>query len=266
MLDITIGLVQMSIEEDNIEANLIKVKAFADEASEKKVDILCFPEMCLKGVFILSNITERLLDLACEKNITLAIGIIENNSKGKPYITQFVAFPNREYQCYRKTHLGESEEDLFSSGDTLPVFQHEQAKIAFQLCWETHIPELTTIQALKGAEIVFMPFASPVSYKRRKSIWKKYLPARAYDNTVFICACNLIKEEGEKGGGIMVFNPKGELIAEDNGGKEEMLVVQLDAGLLNNLREDKKGNMQGRFFLQKRRPELYEDIKRRYNQ
>lgn len=270
MQDTVIGLVQMKAEDENINERFEKIICYANQASSQGVDILCFPEMSLYGflykqainnpVLIPSKFTSRLLDIADKKNITIAVGFIEKGHKEKPYITQFVAFPHRKYQYYRKTHLGESEKEHFYSGSDIPVFTHDKAKIAFQLCWETHIPELSTIQSLKGAEIIFMPFASPMTYEKRKEMWGKYLPARAYDNAVYICACNLIGKDYKQGGGILVYNPKGDLIASDQGWKDDLLIVTLKSDVINRIRNQKVSSMKDRFYLRKRRPELYKDI------
>ncbi len=47
--NVTVGLVQMDCELMNKKANLEKMLDYVKEAAEKKVDLLCFPELCSTG-------------------------------------------------------------------------------------------------------------------------------------------------------------------------------------------------------------------------
>ena len=94
----------------------------------------------------------------------------------------------------------------------------------------------------------------------RRELWLKYLPARAYDNAAFVAACNLVGQvEGGRrfSGGLMVFDPRGLVAAEAGGAGEEMLLVDLPAKTINNIRSGEARSMRENFFLRFRRPELY---------
>ncbi len=272
--DTRIALVQMQAGVGQIEKNLLKIENFVKEAAGKKANMICFPEMSISGYSrkagseLAQKLEERsvasfLLQLARDHKMVIIAGLAEKNAKEKPYITQVIAEPEGILQKYRKTHLGISEQPYFTQGEEIQAFSTPGAKIGIQICWETHFPEMTTILSLQGAEIIFSPHASPTMVGDRRAIWLKYLPARAYDNAVFMAACNLVGEGGRGRhfcGGALVIDPKGNVLAEDFAGKESLLVVDLKADQINRIRKQKRSTMANSFYLQCRRPELYKEL------
>jgi predicted amidohydrolase len=86
------------------------------------------------------------------------------------------------------------------------------------------------------------------------------LPARAYDNTVFMACCNLAGDDGAGrifGGGSMVIDPRGNILTESFSKGNPLLVTDLQPQLLNSIRYGKPAAMRHRFFLRARRSELY---------
>lgn len=63
--NVTVGLVQMDCVLMDKKANLEKMLNYVDEAAEKKVDLLCFPELCSTG-YNPDLIGEKYLDMAEE--------------------------------------------------------------------------------------------------------------------------------------------------------------------------------------------------------
>lgn len=270
MQDITIGLVQMQALVGEIDKNLAKIEVYAAQGAAQQADILCFPELSITGYDIHQSAcyaqeigdtcTKRLSDMAFQYQLTLLAGMAETAPVGKPYITFLLAQPNGQLITYRKTHLGAYEKLCFQPGDDLVVQTLPKAKIAPALCWEMHFPELATALALKGAEIIFAPHASPAIVGDRRELWMRYMPARAYDNSAFVAVCNLIGDNGlgvEFGGGLLVMDPKGRVIAEDFSGKESLLMAKLPAEEINRIRYQERTTMRDTFYLNERRPELY---------
>ena len=270
MQDITVGLVQMQALVGQLDKNLAKIEAYAAQGAAQHVDILCFPELSITGYDIHQSAcyaqkigeacTERLLEMACRYQLTLLAGMAEAAPVGKPYITFLLAQPNGQLESYRKTHLGTYEKLCFQPGEALLVKSLPKAQIAPVLCWEMHFPELVTALALKGAEIIFAPHASPTVVGDRRELWMRYMPARAYDNSAFVAVCNLIGANGlgvQFGGGLLVLDPKGRVMAEDFSGKESLLTVKLPAKEINRIRHQERTTMRDTFYLSERRPELY---------
>ncbi|WP_027356334.1 nitrilase family protein [Desulfofundulus thermocisternus] len=270
MNDLRIALVQMQVSIGEVRKNREKMAAFVEEAAGKKVEMILFPELCIQGYHrekiqefaepIPGESTNYLSRLASSYNMVILAGLAEMSGCEKPYITQVIAYPDGRLDKYRKTHLGKSEKPYFTPGNQLPVFETDKARFAVEICWDLHFPEVTTVLSLQGAEVIFAPHASPTMVGDRRDIWLKYLSARAYDNSVFIAACNLVGPSGKNQefcGGALVIDPKGNVVAEDFEGKEGLLVVDLDSKLINTIRYNNTTSMRHSFFLESRRPELY---------
>ncbi|MHB8158259.1 MAG: nitrilase family protein [Desulfocucumaceae bacterium] len=273
MKNTRIALVQMQSELGRVEKNLKKILSYITEAASSGVDLLCFPEMCLQGysrdrsgpssVKIPGAVTASIAGAAAKAGITVMVGLAEDSGEDRPCITQIVALPDGRLQKYRKTHLGKSERPHFTAGEELPVFDTEKARFGVQICWDLHFPEVSAILSLKGAEIIFAPHASPVIVGDRRGIWMKYMAARAYDNSVFVAACNLVGDDGSGQqfcGGALIIDPRGNPVAENFEGGEGLLLADLDSGLINTIRMKKSKSMRDSFFLDSRRPELYSPL------
>jgi predicted amidohydrolase len=196
------------------------------------------------------------MDSTANIPMTICFGFCETG----PYITQMLIREGKEIGCYRKTHLGSREKASYLAGDSLDVFRTEDAVIAMQLCWECHVPRETETYVRRGAELILMPHASGLGPGRRREVWDTILPARAYDNTVFIGACNAYGENGcgvRFGGGITARDPKGKLIDEDYG-REHMLTVDLDPEDMERIRSGSPSTMADLFFMDGYRPDLYD--------
>lgn len=278
MKDTRIALVQMNSQFANIESNICKMERFIKEAANKKVEIICFPELCLQGYSrdksaywaepVPGPSCNRIMEMASRYGMIVVAGLAEKSEDNKPYITQFIAYPDRRYFIYRKTHLGNSEKPYFTPGSELPVLSSEKANLAVEICWDLHFPEVTAILSLKGAEIIFAPHASPSIVSDRRGIWLKYMTARAYDNAVFIAACNLIGEDGTGHnfcGGALVIDPKGNIVAESFNNREDILIADLDSKVINTIRRRESSSMRHNFYLECRRPELYGDLLNKKN-
>ncbi|MCP4692284.1 MAG: hypothetical protein GY859_29840, partial [Desulfobacterales bacterium] len=123
-------------------------------------------------------------------------------------------------------------------------------------CYDAHFPELSTHMAVNGADLIFIPHASPRGTSAEKyESWMRHLTARAYDNGVFILACNQTgdNEQGLDFPGLaMVLAPTGKILGKDVSGKEVIMVADLKAADLERVRAHRMA-----YFLPHRRPDLY---------
>jgi N-carbamoylputrescine amidase len=110
--------------------------------------------------------------------------------------------------------------------------------------------------AVDGVDVIFMPHASPRGTPQQKfDSWMRHLTARAYDNSVFIVACNQIgaNQNGLDFPGLaVVVGPAGMILDKETAGCESMLVADLKSDDLSAVREHRM-----RYFLPNRRPEMY---------
>ena len=173
------------------------------------------------------------------------------------YITHGLFRKDGTRDYYRKTHLGQREKTVFSPGKELKILSLTNGtRIGIQLCVETHYPEITQTLALRGAEVVFAPHAVPRISGNREKIWSKYIPARSYDNRIYMACCNLW-DNTSFGGGCLVTGPRGEVVSACFDGKAFLLVCEIDEDLIASFRT--LGNKRSaHFYPSLRRPELYE--------
>lgn len=265
-----VAMVQMTAIRNDKEANLLKMETFIKKASEENASIVCFPELSITGYSkrepsaaaepVDGPSVQKLKSLAEEYHLTVLAGMAEA-LEDQVYISHLSIQPGENVEVYRKTHLGAREKKSFSQGQEIPVFnaniKGKKSKFGIGLCYDLHYPELVTSMAVQGAKIIFAPHAAPIGGVRRLAIWEKYMPARAYDNGVYVLACNLVGNDGKKhfGGGIGVWNPKGENILQCHDEKELMLMLDLDMDVFNK----KNGMGKSTGFLEDRRVKLYLD-------
>ncbi|NQW18557.1 MAG: nitrilase [Chloroflexi bacterium] len=268
MQDIKIAMVQMRSIVGNPEHNINVIRDFVTEAATKDVDIVCFPELGITGYnagdtsnpepeSIPGPSTDLLCEIASTSGIMFLAGLLERDESGIVYNTQIVFGPGGIGGFYRKTHVPTTEIGTWCDGGDLPVFTHEKARFGIEICYDSHFPEVSTALASKGAEIIFLPHASGGETPEEKyARWMRYVPARAYDNGVFVAICNQVGDNGAGRtftGVTFVCDPRGEVIARtEHGDSDEMVIVDLKAESLAESRREPET-----FFRHFRRPEIY---------
>ena len=267
MQDTRIAVVISNAPLGHTAENLSQIAHWVEQAGDKTASLVCFPEMQATGYHIDPVIKEtaepvpgpavrHLEHLASKHNLTILAGIAEIEANDAIYATHLVVRPEGWAGKYRKLHLGPPEQAVYTAGDGVPVFEADGLCFGLQLCYDAHFPELSTTMALKGADAIFIPHASPGEDPDKKlASWMRHLPARAFDNGLFVIACN---QTGDNGHGLsfpgvgMVIAPSGMVIDSYAGMDGHMMVVDLKADELSDVR----GNRM-RYFLPNRRPDIY---------
>lgn len=270
MRDLLVAAVCMHSEPGEIDKNLDRMKSFVRQASAKSADAVLFPELSVSG-YTLNNpdkiydlpqsekIVEKVVRMAGDAEAILMAGMVEPLRGGKPYITQIVAGPGGLLGLHRKTHLSPPEKEKYTEGNALTVFQDRAATFGLELCYESHFPEISTVLCLKGAEILFMPHASPRGDGNEKmKSWLRHLPARAFDNGVFVVASNQVGKTSAGlsfPGVILALDPQGRVMESYAGDEEQMIFVEMKAEVLRETRAHRM-----KYFFPHRRNELYKEI------
>ena len=267
MKPVRVAVAAMRSVVGDVEGNLGRALRLLDEAAGEKADLLVLPEACLTGydaaraaLIAIEQTDEACAALeahAAQQGVALCYGLIERNPGGAPFVTQ-VTTDGTARLVYRKTHLGRTERGVFSAGDELPVAQVAGAAVGVHLCWEAHLPQIAGTLRAKDAELLLIPLASGCSGERRLDTWRRFLPARAYDNGAFVVAVNAVRERGDGslcGGGVMVCAPGGAVLVEEHGFDERLVACDLDGALPRDREPD---GMRGTSWFDHRRPELYQ--------
>lgn len=266
MQDIRIAVVTMNSRINDTAGNLEKVEGWVEKASAQQARLICFPELNLTGYHSGESILSCaqpipgpasgfVAELSRKYNITILAGLAEIDDRQQLFATHLAVRPDGATGIYRKTHLGPPERDLFTPGHVAPLFSESGFRYGIQLCYDAHFPELSTRMALAGADAIFLPHASPRSAPEQKvDSWMRHLPARAFDNGLFIIACNLCGDNGcglSFPGVAVVLGPSGNIITSYAGTDEQMLVTDLTAADLDAVRGHSM-----RYFLPHRRSDL----------
>ena len=191
---------------------------------------------------------------AQESKVWVVATIFEQQRPGFLYDTAVVI--DREgnvHGTYRKTHPAAVyglEKIYFRSGSNFPVFDIEGWPTGIMICWDSYFPEVARILALRGAELILVPFATPNPH-----VWHELIAMRAFENGCYLADCNKVGPEGDWTfyGKSMIASPAGEIIAEVNSNGDELIYADLHKEEIFEWRK--------RFpIFRDRRPDLYEDI------
>lgn len=267
MKNATVAIVQVESSVGDVAASVAKHEAWIECSVENGADFVVFPEGSLTG-YSIERASETAIELCDDAvrqvesyaqscGVAVGFGLAEVREDGAAPFATYVVSDGENRLVYRKTHLGASEQSAFSAGGGIPVAVVKGLAVGVQLCWEAHIPDITSTLRAKGAELVVMPHAVGIGARRRVELWNRYLSARALDNGLFVVACNAVRRaEGgmQTGGGMAAYGPDGELL-ESYARSDEHLMLARVGGLLP--RESREQGMRGISYFDRRRPELY---------
>ena len=136
-----------------------------------------------------------------------------------------------ELGFYRKTHLFPTER-LAGGGWSTPgnapaVVRTSLGRIGLTICYDGDFPELYRCEAVMGAEVILRPSALMRSF----SIWELTNRARAYDNHVYIAACNAVGPDARNNyyfGHSMIVSPIAQVVALARGADGDIAAAELD--------------------------------------
>jgi N-carbamoylputrescine amidase len=267
MKDIRVAAAIFNSPVGKIRQNLDRMVIWIAEARKQGAAIICFPELNISGYCtrddirrtaepIPGEVSRHLVQLARDHQISILAGLAESEESGNVFASHLVVAPDGTLGVYRKIHIAPPERDIFSPARTVPLFEISGVKFGVQLCYDAHFPELSTCMAVEGADILFMPHASPRGTPDEKyNSWMRHLSARAFDNGLFIIACN---QSGNNQRGIqfpgvaVMIGPDGHVIDKQLSDEDSILVADLKS---NNLAAVRNHRM--RYFLPNRRPNIY---------
>ena len=226
------------------EAHLNKLLGLFEKAGRMGADIVCGPEnihgtggyglhvdvtdpetgdilFLSLSIPVPGPLTDSIADIARRYKMYIIAPVCERD-QDKVYNTSVVF--GREGDIigkYRKTVLPVMETWTYSTGDEYPVFETDFATIAIATCWEIRFPEITSIYALKGADIIFNPTMGRENSGPSLATAPRYI-TRAKDNYIYIAPVIL----GSNGCGIIDYN--GEVVAEAPGVTDTVIIAEID--------------------------------------
>lgn len=264
-----IALAQFESELCDPASNVAKAITMIRRAGEHGDDMIVFPEMFTTG-YELSIVGPRIPELAesldgpsitalraaakaAEIYVVAPMALYHDDMPGVPFNSAVLIDRAGEISgVYDKQHLWALERSYFRGGNGTPVFHTEFGTIGIMICYDMGYPEVARMLALKGAQIVLCPSAW---CEPDHDVWDINVPARALENTVFLCAVNRYGHEKDlyMGGHSKVCDPRGRVVAELGEEPDELLEIDLDLDMIVT-------NRQTSPYLRDRRPELYADV------
>jgi len=261
---------------DDIKRRMIdKHLPLIDEAGRRGVQLLCLQELFFGPYFCAEQqvrwyqMVERIPDgptthlmqeLARKHGMVIVSPIYEEEITGVYYNAAAVIDADGKYLGkYRKHHIphvgpGFWEKFYFRPGNLgYPVFETAAGRVGVYICYDRHFPEGARILGLNGAEIVLNPSATVAGLS--EYLWKLEQPAHAVANGYFVGAINRVGHEapwniGEFYGQSYFCDPRGRMIAQGSRDRDELIVADLDLGMIQEVRNTWQ-------FYRDRRPETY---------
>lgn len=225
---------------------------------------------------------ESLRRIAAAYDIVILAGLFEKSSDNELFKAYVCVDKNGLKAKYRKLHPFINPH--LKAGDSYCVFEIKGWKCGILICYDNNVIENVRATALLGADVIFMPhvtmctpstrpgagFVDPALWQNRESdptslriefeglkgrAWlMKWLPARAYDNGVYVVFSNPIGMDDDqlKNGHSMILDPFGDVLAECTSFDDEFKIAHVTA---------EKLKLSGGYrYRRARRPELYRDI------
>jgi predicted amidohydrolase len=261
--EMRIAVFQGPLEGGDVARNLDRLAVAARQAAASGAGLLICPEMFLTGYAIgpaaVAALAEpvdgpsaaRAAEIARAAGIALLYGYPERDADGRVYnAALLIDRDGRQLANHRKTHLfGALDRDAFAPGQGPPtVAELDGLKLGILICYDVEFPENVRLLALEGVAMVAVPTANMAPYT---FVCRALVPARAYENHLFLAYANRCGREGELGylGQSCIVAPDGTDLARA-GPAEEMILADIDPARIVDWRWHNP-------YLADRRPELY---------
>jgi predicted amidohydrolase len=225
---------------------------------------------------------KELQSIAAKNNIVLLAGLFEKDKAGNIYKAYVCIGKQGLIASYRKLHPFINPHIM--PGDKYCVFELMGWKCGILICYDNNIIENVRATNLLGADIIFMPHVTMCTPSTRPgagfvdaALWQnreadptslriefdgmkgrdwlmKWLPARAYDNALYLVFANAIGMDDDqlKNGCSMIIDPFGDIVAECRKLGDDISMATITA--------EKLTAAGGYRYKKARRPGLYRDI------
>ncbi|HMH22208.1 MAG TPA: nitrilase family protein [Puia sp.] len=223
-----------------------------------------------------------LTEMAGKYGIAILAGLFEKDAEGGLFKAYVCVDGNGLVAKYRKLHPFINP--YLTPGDQYCVFDLYGWKCGILICYDNNIIENVRATAILGAQIIFMPHVTMCTPSTRPgagfvdaTLWEnreadptslrlefdglkgrewllKWLPARAYDNGVYVVFSNAIGMDDDqlKNGCSMILDPFGDILAECRALGNDFVTATLTP--------EKLQQAGGHRYVMARRPGLYKDI------
>ena len=248
-----VAAAQINTTVGDIDGNARLIEKWIGLAEEQGADLVAFPELTITGYppedlvlyknFIDANKAALNRIASDVGNIVAVVGFVDSDDEGTKLFNAAAVIHNRKIVAiYRKIHLPNygvfDERRYFTPGNECPVISIRGIKVGINICediWEQVGP--SEVQCAAGAQILININSSP--YESGKQGHRvDVVTDLSRRNRVYTLYTNQVGGQDELvfDGGSMIAGPHGELLGTAARFEESLLVADIDAGSLDELR------------------------------
>ena len=237
-----ISILQLDLVWENPQENLRKADAAI--ASAPGADLYVLPEMFPTGFCTVPEgvaepegglVLQWMKDKAAGTDAALA-GSVAVRHEGRYYNRFYFVTPDGSVTWYDKKHLFTygGEHERFTAGDKRVVIEFRGVRIMLLVCYDLRFPIWSRNRG--DYDMILYVASWPVT---RMNAWKSLLVARAIENQCYVAGVNRVGADpsNEYGGGSMVIDPYGKMIASCEDGLECSASAEIDIPMLETFRE-----------------------------
>lgn len=257
-----IGLVQMNIIWEDMEANMEKARQYFKEAAAGGVSLLVFPEMAFTGFSMNVDTlgvrwTEQvdfMKQMTKQYKISAVFScIVKEKDWDKAHNDLFFVEEGEIIMRYTKIHpfsFGR-EAKYYEGGDKIRSARWKGTTVGAFICYDLRFGDVFKISAEKNPVIIVVANWP----KTRILHWDRLLQARAIENQSYIIGVNRTGREPSLcyNGHSAVYGPDGALLTEITE-DEKMVTAKIEADLVWQVRESFNVRAD-------RREELYQNLR-----
>jgi predicted amidohydrolase len=248
---VKIAAAQIACSRGDIDANVAKMRDFAERAKQAGAGLVVFPEMADTGysMSVIQELakpwTEGAVPQLQKLAERLAIGIVGGVSEreaGSIYNSQVaIDATGKIAGKYRKTHLfGPApieEHKCFTPGNELVSLPWGAFRLGLTICYDLRFPEVYRILACEQRADVFI-ISSAWPFPRAEHL-RVLAVARAIENQSYVILSNRVgKDEGVSScGGSAIIDPYGVIVAAASADREELVAAEVSEETIRSVRD-----------------------------
>ncbi|BDG15529.1 nitrilase-related carbon-nitrogen hydrolase [Thermus brockianus] len=257
------AIVQFRPEKGRLRESLARLAEALRLLKPHAPEVVVLPEAALTGYFLQGGVRElaltryELLELLSQVHkevgweglLDVVVGFYERDEGAYYNSAAYLELPHRVVHVHRKVFLPTygvfDEERYLARGRRVEAFTTRFGRAAILICEDFWHSVTATIAALDGAEVIYVPAASPArgfQGERPENVarWRTLAQAVAAEHGVYVVLASLVGFEGGKGmsGGSLVAGPEGRILAEAPLFEEAALLFSLDRDRIPPVRYD----------------------------
>lgn len=240
-----VGVYQFS-GSSNITDNHKAIVRAINSAAKSKVRLLVFQECATCGYppveaprienidyEILNSYTYELKQLAKKNDMYIALGTIRRQASQYYNSLQLIGPNGDVLGNYDKRALWGWDLDNFTKGETQGIYQIDDIKVGFRICFEVRFPEYFRELFKSNVQLCFVSFCDVLEHDsiERYNIIKSHLVTRAVENVMTVISVNSISKY--QTAPTAVFDLNGCIVNEAPRNQEYLIVYDYNSPMID---------------------------------